>query len=126
MTQEVGIHFDSIESAHDFVRLLSQAVADTRREIELDVQRELNGTSPRHLEALRLAAYTLEKLELHTSRSARILNDLRSLRRLLFEERKVVAPSPQSKAAKTPVTTISTTPPPSAQAGASSRNTVAA
>lgn len=125
MTQEVGIHFDSIESAHDFVRLLSQAVADTRREIELDVQRELNGKSPRHLEALRLAAYTLEKLELHTSRSARILNDLRSLRRLLFEERKVVA-SPQSKAAKTPVTTISTTPPPSAQAGASSRNTVAA
>jgi hypothetical protein len=97
MTPEIGIHFDSIESAHDFVTLLSEAVADTRREIEADVQREGNGTSPRRLEALRLAYYKLEKLELHTTRSARILNDLRSLRRLLFEERKMEAANLHSK-----------------------------
>jgi hypothetical protein len=39
------------------------------------------------LDALRVAAYNVEKLEFHLNRSSRILNDLRSLRRLLFEER---------------------------------------
>lgn len=34
-----------------------------------------------------MALYNLEKLEVHLSRSSRILNDLRTLRRLLFEER---------------------------------------
>jgi hypothetical protein len=40
------------------------------------------------VDALRLAVYNLEKLEMHVNRSSRILNDLRTLRRLLFEERK--------------------------------------
>jgi hypothetical protein len=39
------------------------------------------------MDALRLALYNLEKLEFHFHKSVRILNDLRSLRRLLFEER---------------------------------------
>jgi hypothetical protein len=42
------------------------------------------------LDALRIALDNLEKLELHVNRSSRILNDLRSLRRLLFEERDVM------------------------------------
>jgi hypothetical protein len=36
---------------------------------------------------LRIALYNLEKLELHLNRSNRILNDLRTLRRMLLEER---------------------------------------
>lgn len=108
MTPETGIHFDSIESAHDFVTLLSQAVCDTRREIEADLERETTGNSPRRLEALRLASYTLKKLQIHTTRSARMLNDLRSLRRLLFEERKAATP----KAVKT--TTVAVVPRPEA------------
>lgn len=97
--------FDSIESAHNFVRLLSEAVADGRRDLEADVERELklNGQSdsPRRLKALRVAAYNLEKLEVQLNRSRRILNDLRSLRRLLFEERatsRPVAAKPVQKA----------------------------
>jgi hypothetical protein len=39
------------------------------------------------LEAVRLALYKLEKLEQHIKASRRLLNDLRTLRRLLFEER---------------------------------------
>jgi hypothetical protein len=79
--------FDSIESAHEFVGLLTEAVAEAKRDIETDVQMESGSTFPRRLQALRLALYQMEKLEVHMSKSRRILNDLRSLRRLLLEER---------------------------------------
>jgi septation ring formation regulator EzrA len=79
--------FDSIENAHDFVRLFSEAVNEARKDVDTDIQREMGSNSSRRLVAFRLAAYNLEKLEQHLSKSRRILNDLRSLRRLLFEER---------------------------------------
>ena len=93
MDPQSGSPFESIESAHDFVTLLADAVAEARREIDSDIQRELTANSPRRLEAFRLASYSLEKLELHMSKSGRILNDLRSLRRLLFAERASAAKS---------------------------------
>jgi hypothetical protein len=77
--------FETLESAHDFVVLLSDTVAEAKRDLACDLQRE--STNSRRLDALRLAAYNLDKLELHLNRSRRILNDLRTLRRLLFEER---------------------------------------
>ena len=87
MTHEVANTFDSIESAHEFVGLLAEAVAGAKKDIESDVQREANLQFPRRLQALRVALYNLERLEGHMAKSRRILNDLRSLRRLLFEER---------------------------------------
>ena len=78
--------FETLESAHDFVALLAETAAEAKRELEEDVQRESTGS--RRVDALRLAAYNVDKLELHLNRSRRILNDLRSLRRLLFEERR--------------------------------------
>jgi len=87
VNHEIGTTFESVESAHEFVRLLSEAVADAKKDIAADVQREANSKFPRRLDALRIALYNLEKLEMHMTRSRRILNDLRSLRRLLFEER---------------------------------------
>lgn len=77
--------FESLESAQDFVALLAETVAEAKRELEGDLQREL--TSSRRRDALRLATYNLARLESHLYRSRRILNDLRTLRRLLFEER---------------------------------------
>jgi len=62
-------------------------VAEAKRELEGDVQRESASGPSRRLDALRVALYNLDKLELHVNRSQRILNDLRTLRRLLFEER---------------------------------------
>ncbi len=63
------------------------------RDVEADLQRESGSEFPRRLEALRTALYSMEKLEMHMSKSRRILNDLRSLRRLLFDER---SPNPAS------------------------------
>src|SRR5579863_213525 len=82
-----GSPFDSIESAHEFVALLAETVRQAKQDVEADVQREASAGSPRHLDALRTALYSMEKLEQHMNKSRRILNDLRSLRRLLFEER---------------------------------------
>jgi len=81
--------FDSIEDAHDFMTLLAQTVFETKLDLEADIQRESESESnaPRRAEALRLTLYTLNKLEFHMNRSRRVLNDLRTLRRLLFEER---------------------------------------
>lgn len=77
--------FETLESAHDFVALLVEIATETKRELEGDLQRE--SKTSRRLDALRIAAYKVEKLEFHLNRSRRILNDLRTLRRLLFEER---------------------------------------
>ena len=79
--------FDSIESAHDFVTLLSLTIDEARRELSADIERESTGPESRRLDALRMALYNLEKLEAHLSTSGRLLNDLRSIRRLLCDER---------------------------------------
>jgi hypothetical protein len=56
--------FDNIEGSHEYVALLAESLA----------------------EAL-LVSYNLAKLNLHITSSRRILNDLRTLRRLLLKER---------------------------------------
>jgi hypothetical protein len=97
MSNEAESPFDSIESAHEFIALLAETVRQARQDVEADVQRESTSGSPRHLDALRTTLYSMEKLEHHMNKSRRILNDLRSLRRLLFEERtakpEVIAPA---------------------------------
>lgn len=80
--------FETIESAHHFLTLLSEAAQEAKQEVENDLQRESDPNLARRVDALRLAVYSLEKLETHLNRSSRILNDLRNLRRLLFEERR--------------------------------------
>jgi hypothetical protein len=84
------VQFETLESAHSFVALLAETVAEAKHELEGDVDRE--SVASRRRDALRIALYNLAKLELHMSRSKRILNDLRTLRRLLFEERERTHP----------------------------------
>jgi hypothetical protein len=76
--------FESLESAYSFVTLLAETVA-AKNEFECDLVRE--SAASRRGDAVRIARYNLAKLELHVNRSRRILNHLRTLRRLLFEER---------------------------------------
>ena len=98
--------FDSIESAYDFFCVLSEAVAEAKQDIDGQiqgqVQRESGPQSSRRLDALRVVYYSVEKLEFHIHCSRRILNDLRSLRRLLFEERAASKVAIASRAAVAP------------------------
>ncbi|HTS08605.1 MAG TPA: hypothetical protein VMP68_23760 [Candidatus Eisenbacteria bacterium] len=75
--------FDTIESAQEFLTLLREAVEEAKLTAENDVTQ----TEGRNLDALRMVLYKLEKLEQHLKVSGRLLNDLRTLRRLLLEER---------------------------------------
>ena len=75
--------FDTIESAQEFLGLLREAVEESKLTTQSDLEQEQG----RNLDALRLVLYKLEKLEQHLKASGRLLNDLRTLRRLLLEER---------------------------------------
>lgn len=89
--------FGTIESAHDFMMLLAAAVSQAQAELQEDLDREsASADLSRRVDALRIALYNVEKLEVHLNSSSRILNDLRTLRRLLFEERAVTA-RPESR-----------------------------
>jgi len=82
--------FDDIEGSHEYVRLLAEAVDEARRDVEADIAAAEQDRADRRKEALLLVSYNLAKLNLHITSSRRILNDLRSLRRLLLAERGVV------------------------------------
>lgn len=99
MKSQTNDPFGTLESAHDFVTLLAAAVSQSKEELQADVERECgNADLSRRVDALRMALYSVEKLEVHLHRSGRILNDLRTLRRLLFEERTVASPKRRSVA----------------------------
>jgi hypothetical protein len=94
--------FDSIEGSHEYVALLADALAEARRDVEAEIALAERDGAERRKEALILVSYNLAKLNLHITTSRRILNDLRTLRRLLREEREGSArlrePSPVLKA----------------------------
>src|ERR1039458_4287970 len=79
--------FDSIEGSHEYVRMLAEAVNEARRDLEEEIAAAEQDRADRRKEALLLVSYNLAKLNLHITSSRRILNDLRSLRRLLLAER---------------------------------------
>ena len=81
------VSFESLESSHDYVCRLGQAVDDAICQIEADIRQATANGATRRVEALRLAAYKLGLLRGHFVASRRLLNDLRTLRRLLLQER---------------------------------------
>ena len=81
--------FDTVETAHEYVRLLGEAMAEAKSEIEADLAVAAKAKSERRLQALQIVQFKLDKLEQHLKTSSRLLNDLRTLRRLLLEERLV-------------------------------------
>jgi hypothetical protein len=91
--------FDTIESAQEFLGLLREAVEEAKQTSEADIF-EGDSRTARQMDALRLVLYKLEKLEQHLKVSGRLLNDLRTLRRLLLEERS--EPDSEQQAFKVP------------------------
>jgi hypothetical protein len=79
--------FDSIENAQDYIHLLSEAVAEAKQDIHQDIVIAKDAKLERRLQALQLVEFKLEKLNTYLKSSSRTLNDLRTLRRLLLEER---------------------------------------
>ncbi len=78
--------FSSIEGGQEYLAMFSAAVDEAKQEA-LDMVAEQNADTPRWTEAVQLVKYKLEKLDHHIKVSRRLLNDLRTMRRLLLQER---------------------------------------
>ncbi len=87
MAQTSCIPFESIESAHEYVGLLCEALDEAAQTIEQEMSALPAFTGTRHLDALRLVDYKLNTLRGHLLVSRRLLGDLRTLRRYLLDER---------------------------------------
>ena len=87
MSPEAVTPFDSIEGSREYVALLAESLDEARRDVETEIAAAERDGAERRKEALLLVSYNLAKLNLHITTSRRILNDLRTLRRLLLAER---------------------------------------
>ena len=97
LTYKPETPFDNIESAQQFVELLIEAIKESRRDVDAELTKSGSNPSERQKEALQLVSDNLARLTAHMTASRRILNDLRSLRRMLLEERQPGKNSPNDK-----------------------------
>jgi hypothetical protein len=81
--------FDNIESAEQFVELLIEAIKESKRDVDEEIALAEGNRSGRSKKALQLVSANLAKLSQHMTTSRRILNHLRTLRRLLLQERRL-------------------------------------
>jgi len=92
MVHDRGGPFDTLESAYEFVSLLREAVDDAYASILDETARAQSTTgAERRLDALRLVDHKLNSLRQNVLASLILLNDLRTLQRLLLGERKGAA-----------------------------------
>jgi len=78
--------FDSLESAYQYIAVLTDVLEDTRGDIVEETALAAQAGAMRRIDALQLVAYKLEQLRHHLDGSRRLLNDLRMLRRVLQVE----------------------------------------
>jgi phospholipid N-methyltransferase len=79
--------FDSIESAQDFMKILAETILDSMKDLNADQQAAAQDGEPRRAQAIELAIFKLKTLNCHIHKSRIILNDLRTVRRLILNER---------------------------------------
>ena len=87
MSYQAETPFDNIEGSHEYFDLFAESLDEARRDVEAEIAAAEHDGDDRRRDALLLVAYNLAKLNLHIVSSRRILNDLRTLRRLLLNER---------------------------------------
>jgi hypothetical protein len=94
MAYEPETPFDNIEGALEYVGLLRDALQEARATIDEDIALAEGEGAARRREALHIVSYKLDRLAHHMGASRRLLNDLRSMRRLLLSEREGAAKAP--------------------------------
>ena len=93
MAENDSTPFDSLESAHEYLSLLREAVDVAHAAIVADTAVAEHATgAERRLDALRLVDLKLSRLRQNLLASLIVLNDLRTLRRLLLGERERAVP----------------------------------
>jgi hypothetical protein len=85
--------FGSIEGAAEYLGLLLESVNEAREDLETETGLASAAGAERRQQAIQLATYKLSQLKMHLTTSRRLLNDLRTIRRLLFAERQAAPPA---------------------------------
>jgi ABC-type protease/lipase transport system fused ATPase/permease subunit len=84
--EEFGRPLESIENAHEFIVLLEENVKEAIEDVRGHLLQAIGLKNERQVRALHLAIYKLTQLSAQMQKSRRVLNDLRTIRRLLFSE----------------------------------------
>jgi hypothetical protein len=79
--------FDSIESAYDFMNVLAETILGVITELHRDHQIAVRDGQERRARAIELALFRARMLNCYVTKSRRTLNDLRTIRRLILNER---------------------------------------
>ncbi len=108
--------FGSIEGAAEYLGLLLESVNEARVDLEAETTLSSAPGLERRREAIQLAAYKLSQLRQHLSTSHRLLNDLRTIRRLLFAERQTTPFEGAAETAPEQLVTTAEAPPLSSEA----------
>lgn len=106
MNVELNKPFESIESAHEFIALLEESIQEAVDDVRGHLKDAEAVQDERQMRALNLALYKLTQLATQMHKSRRALNDLRSIRRLLFTERDLDEASETIEIAKRVATSI--------------------
>ena len=85
-------NFGSIEGAAEYLGQLLEAVNEAHEDLKGEALLAASTGADRREQAIQLATYKLSQLKNHLTTSHRLLNDLRTIRRLLFAERQIGAP----------------------------------
>jgi hypothetical protein len=88
-SQEMERPFESIESAYDFMNVLADAIMESIKDLHEDHTAAIREGQPRTAQAIELALFKARTLNCYVHKSRRTLNDLRTLRRLILNERMV-------------------------------------
>ena len=87
MGYEPETPFDNIESAAEFVNCLLEATGEASTQVEIEIAALGDSELARRKQALQLVIHKLSQLSSHLTTSRRILNDLRTLRNLLLDDK---------------------------------------
>ena len=79
--------FDSIESAYDFMNVLADTILTTMKDLHTDHQIAVQDGLERRARAIELALFKVKTLNCYVTKSRRTQNDLRTIRRLILNER---------------------------------------
>jgi len=79
--------FESIESAQEYMTILAETTLEAMADLRRDRDRAVRDGEMRRAQAIDLAIFKLKMLGCHLHKSRRMLNDLRTIRRLILNER---------------------------------------
>ena len=84
---QIATPFDSIESAYQFMDVLAETILLNMNDLHRYHEEAVHEGQERRARALELALYKSKSLTCQVAKSRRALNDLRTIRRLILNER---------------------------------------